>query len=204
MENTLNIKLFIWFHAGAGNQPVLDSLSIIAAELTPYLLVACMAVYWFMTNYNGKMVLLEGAAVVVLGLLCNQLITVFYFHPRPYMMDLCKPLISHGPETSFPSDHATLLFGAALALAFRSGWRSKGAFLTIIALAGAWGRVYAGLHFPFDIMGSFAVALFSVGVMSCLRKPLTPLYAWGIQLVYRAEVLVTRKIISYQPSQKKH
>ncbi len=204
MENTVNLEIFTWIHGGAGSQPVLDFLSVVAAELTPYLVLACMAVYWFTTDHSGKMVLLEGSAVVALGLLCNQFITVFYFHPRPYMMGLCKPLIPHGPETSFPSDHATFLFGAALALAFRSGWRSKGALLAIIALAGAWGRVYTGLHFPFDIMGSFVVALFSVGVMSCLRIPLTPLYAWVIQLVDRVEVLVARKSISPQPSQKKH
>ena len=193
MENTMNIELFRWIHAGAGNQPVLDFFSVFAAELTPYLTVVCMAVFWFTTDQRGKRVLLEGAAVVALGLLCNQLITALYFHPRPYMMDLCKPLIPHGPEASFPSDHATLLFSASLALLFRSGWLSNGALLFIIALAGSWGRVYTGLHFPFDIMGSFAVALLSVAIMGYLRKPLTPFYDRIIDLVDRVISLVTRK-----------
>ena len=189
----MNVALFTWLHEGAGNQPVLDFLSVMAAELTPYLVIACMAIYWFTTDHKGKRVLLEGAAVVAFGLLVNQLITVFYFHPRPYMMGLCKPLIPHAPETSFPSDHATLLFGAAFALLFRSGWRSKGTLLLGIAVIGAWGRVYTGLHFPFDMLGSFAVALFAVFPLSGMRRLLVPLYDQIIRIVDRIEILITRK-----------
>jgi undecaprenyl-diphosphatase len=193
MENTTNLALFTWLHAGAGNQPVLDFLSVMAAELTPYLVITCMAIYWFITDHKGKRVLLEGAAVVAFGLLINQLITVFYFHPRPYMMGLCNPLIPHAPETSFPSDHGTLLFGAALALLFRSGWKSKGTLLLVIAVIGAWGRVYTGLHFPFDILGSFVVALLVVLALSSVRWLLVPLYDRIISIVDRIEVIITRK-----------
>jgi len=189
----MNVALFTWLHEGAGNQPVLDFLSVMAAELTPYLVIVCMATYWFTTDHKGKRVLLEGAAVVIFGLLINQLITVFYVHPRPYMMGLCKPLIPHAPETSFPSDHATLLFGAALALLFRSGWKSKGALLFLIAVIGAWGRVYTGLHFPFDMLGSFAVALFAVFILSVIRWALVPLYDQIIGSINRIEILITRK-----------
>lgn len=189
----MNVALFTWLHEGAGNQPVLDFLSVMAAELTPYLVIACMAIYWFTTDHKGKRVVLEGAAVVAFGLFVNQLITIFYFHPRPYMMGLCKPLIPHAPETSFPSDHVTLLFGAALALLFRSGWKSKGALLLIIAVIGAWGRVYTGLHFPFDMLGSFAVALFAVFILSVIRWALVPLYDQIIRIIDRIEILITRK-----------
>jgi len=189
----MNVALFTWLHKGAGNQPVLDFLSVMAAELTPYLVIACMATYWFTTDHKGKRVLLEGAAVVTLGLLINQLITVFYFHPRPYMLGLCKPLIPHAPETSFPSDHATLLFGTALALLFRSGWQGKGALLLIIAVIGAWGRVYTGLHFPFDMLGSFAVALFAVFILSVIRWALVPLYDQIIRIIDRIKILITGK-----------
>ncbi len=189
----MNGTLFTWLHKGAGNQPVLDFLSVMAAELTPYLVIVCMAMYWFSTDHKGKKVLLEGAAVVAFGLFVNQLITIFYFHPRPYMMELCKPLIPHVSETSFPSDHATLLFGAAFALLFRSGWQTKGALLLIIAVIGAWARVYTGLHFPFDILGSFAVALFAVFTLSSIRRLLLPLYNKIIHIVDGIEVLITQK-----------
>ncbi|HFQ89989.1 MAG TPA: phosphatase PAP2 family protein, partial [Desulfobulbus sp.] len=104
-----------------------------------------------------------------------------------------KPLIPHAPETSFPSDHATLLFGAALALLFRPGWRGKGAFLLLVAMIGAWGRVYTGLHFPFDILGSLGVALSAVLVVVSIRWALTPLYDTVIRTVDHVTALVTRK-----------
>jgi len=113
-------------------------------------------------------------------------------------MGLCKPLISHGPETSFPSDHATLLFGAALALLFRSGWRLQGIFFLAVAMAGAWGRIYTGLHFPLDIVGSFVVALLGTLVMAALRNCLTPVYDRIIQRVGVCTDFVTSKIFSFK------
>jgi len=191
--DSINISLFNWLHAGAGNQPVLDFISVIGAELSPYLVLGCMAIFWFTTERSGKRILLEGAAVVALGLGLNQLITLFYFHPRPFMMDLCKPLIPHVPETSFPSDHATLLFSAAFALLFREGWHTKGALLLFIAVVGAWGRIYTGLHFPFDIAGSFIVALTSMIALICVRSRFIPIYDWIIHRVNSLETLIIRK-----------
>jgi len=109
------------------------------------------------------------------------------------MMGLCKPLIPHVPETSFPSDHATLLFGAAFALLFRSGWQSKGALLLLVAVIGAWGRVYTGLHFPFDMLGSVVVSLLAVLTLSGVRRILLQLYDKIIRIVNRIEALITRK-----------
>ncbi len=189
----MNLELFLQLHAGAGNQPILDFLSVTAAEISPYLVIACMALFWFVTDHKGKQILLEVTAVVVLGLLINQLITLFYFHPRPFMMDLCTPLIPHAPETSFPSDHATLLFSASLPLLFQPEWRRQGGLLFFFALAGSWGRIYTGLHFPFDIMGSFAVALASVFIMASARSRLLPIYDKIIFLIDRAQSLVVRK-----------
>ncbi|BCO09496.1 undecaprenyl-diphosphatase BcrC [Desulfolithobacter dissulfuricans] len=183
MDDGLNIQLFNWLHAGAGNRPVPDFLSVIGAEITPYLVIVCMAVFWFSTDRQGKRVLLEGAAVVTLGLLLNQLITVFYYHPRPYMLHLCQPLIPHAPETSFPSDHATLLFGASFALLFRRGWWKQGLLFLILAVIGSWGRIYTGLHFPFDIMGSLVVALLCTVLIALLREVLTPLYDRLIRII---------------------
>jgi len=53
--------------------------------------------------------------------------------------------------------------------------------------------VYTGLHFPFDILGSLAVAVFSACALAIIRKPLLPLYDTIIQIVNRLEVLITRK-----------
>lgn len=110
-----------------------------------------------------------------ISLLVNQLIGLFYFHPRPYMVGLCTPLFPHGPETSFPSDHATLLFASAFYLLFARRWTTCGVPLLAIALLTAWGRIYGGIHFPFDMAGSMVVGLLSVGLTRLTTKLLMPL-----------------------------
>jgi len=189
----MNREIFLWIHAGAGNRPVLDFLSVSAAEITPYLVIVCMAVFWFSTDERGKRVLLEAAAAVVAGLIINQLIGLFYYHPRPFMVGLCRPLIPHAPENSFPSDHATLLFAASLSLLWHRKWRRQGGLLLILALSGAWGRIYTGVHFPYDIAGSFLVSLFSILVVTLSRRGLTPFYHIIIGLVDGVEGLILGK-----------
>lgn len=175
MESSLNIEIFKWIHAGAGTRPVVDGLAVFFGEGGPYFLAVLFAVLWFFVDENKKTALLEATEAAVVGLLINQMIGLFYFHPRPYMVGLCTPLFPHGPETSFPSDHATLLFTAAFYLLFARRWTACGAPLLVIALLTAWGRVYGGIHFPFDMAGSLVVGLISVGLMSLLVKRLHPL-----------------------------
>jgi undecaprenyl-diphosphatase len=168
----LNIRLFQWIHAGAGTHPFPDLVAVIFAETGPYLLVLLFVVLWFRSEDPKKMILIEASEAAALGLLLNQVIGLFYFHPRPFMLGLGSPLIAHGPETSFPSDHATFLFSATIYLLASRGERLLGAALLAVALLTAWGRVYTGLHFPFDMVGSLGVgilgSLFTLGLKSCL------------------------------------
>jgi len=183
----MNEEIFRWINSGAGSRPLIDFLGVAAAQVTPYLVFIVMALLWLRSANRGKRVLLEAGAVVFFSLAVDQLIAAVYFHPRPFMVGLCTPLIHHAPESSFPSDHATLLFAASLALMARAGWRVWGGILFIIALTGAWGRVYTGVHFPFDVGGSFLVALVGVAVLALLRSPLTPVYSLVINGVNRLQ-----------------
>jgi undecaprenyl-diphosphatase len=193
MESSLNIEIFKWIHAGAGTRPVVDGLAVFFGEGGPYFLAVLFAVLWFLVNENKKTALLEATEAAVVGLLVNQMIGLFYFHPRPYMGGLCTPLFAHGPETSFPSDHATLLFTAAFYLLFARRWTACGAPLLVIALLTAWGRVYGGIHFPFDMPGSLIIGLLSVGLTRWLAKRLTPFNA---KLIWVSDRLTGRIVRS--------
>lgn len=175
MESSLNIEIFKWIHAGAGTRPVVDGLAVFFGEGGPYFLAVLFAVLWFFVDKNKKTALLEATEAAIIGLLVNQLIGLFYFHPRPYMVGLCTPLFPHGPETSFPSDHATLLFTAAFYLLFARRWEACGVPLLAVALLTAWGRVYGGIHFPFDMAGSLFVSLLSAGLLRLSARRLMPL-----------------------------
>jgi undecaprenyl-diphosphatase len=125
------------------------------------------------SKYRQEVLFAGYAALLGLGI--NFIITLFYFHHRPFMNPIGKLLIYHAPETSFPSDHTTLLFAISLMLLTSRELRIAGMVSLILSFIGGFARVYAGLHFPIDIAGSLLVALFSVGLLSISKKYLTPL-----------------------------
>jgi len=198
---SLNIELFNWIHSGAGTHPVIDNFAIFFSETGPYLLLIIFAVLWFRVDIKRKTALAQATAAAVIALILNQLIGLFYFHPRPFMIGLCEPLFPHGPETSFPSDHASLLFTAAFYLLLVKHWTSCGMTLLAIAVLTAWGRVYSGIHFPFDMAGSMVVGLLSTGFMHFIKAWLSPIDEIFIQ---KAELTAGRWLkIKKHPIHKK-
>jgi len=153
--------------------------------------VVLFAVLWFFVGKTKNLALLEATWAAILGLAVNQLIGLFYFHPRPYMIGFCAPLFPHGPETSFPSDHATLMFAAAFYLLLARRWAACGVPLLAVAVLTAWGRVYCGIHFPLDMAGSLVVGLMSVGLTRLVAKPLNPL---NERLIRIADPLTSRLV----------
>jgi undecaprenyl-diphosphatase len=188
----MNIQLFQWIHEGAGTSPVTDVLAVFFGEGGPYILMVLFAVLWFLVGKNKKTVLLGATEAAILGLTINQLIGLIYFHPRPYMVGLCTPLFPHGPETSFPSDHATLMFAAAFYLLQARRWPACGVVVLMgAAVLTAWARVYSGVHFPFDMAGSLVVGLMSAALMRVLSKLLNPLNERLIQI---GDLLTSRMV----------
>ncbi|HEX7628594.1 MAG TPA: undecaprenyl-diphosphatase [Candidatus Methanoperedens sp.] len=168
-----NLTLFHIINGLAGRNHLLDAGMIFAAQYFIYTFCIYLVYLWFVKSKYQQEVLFAGYAAL-LGLVINFIITLFYFHPRPFMIPTGMLLIAHLPETSFPSDHATLMFAISLTfLTFRE-LRSKGAILFVLSLISGIARVYAGLHFPFDIAGSLFVALFSVGLLFTLKQYLIP------------------------------
>jgi undecaprenyl-diphosphatase len=69
----------------------------------------------------------------------------------PFAVDL-----STRPDwSSFPSDHAALLFGAACAILLTN--RRLGLAALLVAVANGLARIYEGEHFPTDVLGGCAL-----------------------------------------------
>ncbi len=94
-----------------------------------------------------------------LGLLARSL----YENPRPFISDNVTPLISHGADNGFPSDH--MLLASTLAAIVTTYDRRLGAVLWIIAIVVGAARVAAGVHHPIDIVGSAAIAIVATGIV---------------------------------------
>lgn len=131
------------------------------AEYLPFLFIAVLIYLWFSQKVGGKRISLYAGYSAVLGVVFNLLITVFYFHPRPFMDKIGTTLINHVPETSFPSDHTTFMLSVAMTLLIIKETRKTGIILCFFGIIGGLSRVFCGIHYPLDILGSLAVALVS-------------------------------------------
>jgi undecaprenyl-diphosphatase len=127
----------------------------------------------------------------IFALTINLLITFFYFHPRPFMVGLGRTLLKHSPETSFPSDHATLAFSIALYFLLEKEWRI-GLFLFLFALFTGFARVYVGIHFPLDIICSMLISMLAAIMIYnyknkfiLLNRFLNRIYERGMEMILR-------------------
>ncbi|WP_293745453.1 phosphatase PAP2 family protein, partial [uncultured Acinetobacter sp.] len=89
-------------------------------------------------------------------------------------------LIHHSSSSSMPSQHTLTV--AIIAFSFlMSEYRQIGVFGLFVSLIVGWSRIYMGVHFPFDVLGSFVVAfviVFSVNILikrfiSKSKQPIT-------------------------------
>ncbi len=185
ITSNLNIHLFNYINHFAGINHILDNLAIITAKYLFAVFILWLAYLWFKKKKEYKSITLYSTYSAILGLLFNFLISSLYFHPRPFMLHLGKLLIQHPPETSFPSDHTTFMLSIAFMLIYFRETRISGIILSIFGLIGGISRVYCGLHFPLDIIGSLAVALSSSLIIFSLKDKLKRLNRIIINLYNR-------------------
>ena len=120
-------------------------LLIFAAEVLIYLLAA-YAFYKFAETGDWRMFYIPFVSFM--------LSSVFSFYldiPRPFVAMDFEPLIPHYSDGAFPSDHSSLAFGVAIA--------QNSPVLWVLAFAVAAARVYAGIHWPTDVLGSLALVI---------------------------------------------
>ena len=120
----------------------------------------------------------------MLALGCNQLIGLVYQHPRPFMVGLGHTYLQHATDSSFPSDHVTVLLTVGLALVLGGTSRWAGAILISAALPVAWARSYLGVHYPFDMVGALGTATTSVALIHLMAHPANLLVNHPLLRVY--------------------
>ncbi len=129
-----------------------------SAEILIYVLALGLVIAWLRRSTEMQQALVYAGLVGAVALLINQLIGMVWYHPRPFEIGLGYTLLAHRPETSFPSDHATVFFSVTLALIRWPGVRKLGIALIPISLLVAWSRIWLGIHFPLDMLGSLLVS----------------------------------------------
>jgi undecaprenyl-diphosphatase len=146
---------------GAGDSPQwLVNTALVIGEWLIYLVPLLLLAMWLWGSRSKREVAGKALVVAMIGVGLNQLIGVFWEHPRPFMVGLGHTWISHAPDSSFPSDHMTVLASVGLSMLF-DGALWLGLLIMSCAIGVAWARVFLGVHLPLDMVGSMIVAALS-------------------------------------------
>ena len=156
---TINQSLFMSINQYAGANALFDNIAIFLAEYSPYLFIGVEVYLYFIARKRHEALLAFYS--VLLALLINQIVGLFYFHNRPFMDGLGTTIFQHVPENSFPSDHTTFMLAIACSLFLSPRTRKIGLFLIFAGIIGGSFRVFIGIHYPFDIMGSILIGAIS-------------------------------------------
>ena len=172
MVEALNKRVFLAINSWANRSGWVDNTAIVLAEYLPLLFVGVLVTLWFDTKHNGKGCALYAGYSALIGVATNLLITLFYFHPRPFTDGVGITLIQHVPDTSFPSDHTTFMLSIAMVLCFLRGTRALGSALLVLGVVGGLSRVFSGVHYPLDILGSVVVSFVAALFVLMFKKKL--------------------------------
>lgn len=181
-----NTALFLSLNAGDPPNHIARLLALLFADYAIFLVPLMLVVGWLRGDASRRKLMLEATASGLFALLINQAIGLVWQHPRPFMIGLGHTLVPHVADSSFPSDHLTLLLAIAFTFVISARWLVCGVILLVLALPVAWARIYLGVHFPLDMAGAAVVA--AAGAVSCfgLRKLFVepvfsraePIYRW--------------------------
>lgn len=170
----MNFWLFSEIHGLAGHRSV-DVVMELAAQYLLFGVLGALPVLLLVrlrTHGVGRAVQdgLWTVAALVVSYAFGLVAAAVHPEARPFTAHpQVRPLIPAHPDQSFPSDHATAAFAVALVvLAFLS--RRVGVLLLICAALIAFSRVYVGVHYPGDVLGSMLVAMLGVGAVVVLRE----------------------------------
>lgn len=159
-----DLTLFNWIHGIAGKSRLLDFLGIFLADYSGYI-VAFAAIILLMAEKDLRRKFSYYAVLIFSVILSRGILTetirFFYDRQRPFVALDFSPLVYENSH-AFPSGHSSFFFAVAGAVWLfnrKWGWR----FFIAAALIGL-ARVFAGVHWPSDILAGAAVGLLSAWI----------------------------------------
>lgn len=152
----LNDLLFLRINGGSDTAPLLLTAARWLADDTVYAIPCMLVAMWLLGGTARRNLALRTFFIVMVALATNQLIAVFFPHPRPFMIGLGHAWLPHIADSSFPSNHMTIFCAAGISLCL-GGMSGMGAGLLAMSLAVAWARIFLGVHYPLDMAGAIIV-----------------------------------------------
>lgn len=134
----------------------MDSIIIFCAKYLIFFIFLIAAYTFYKTRHRREFVLTVILAIVI-ALIMAKIAGSLYFHPRPFVIEHIKPLIPHGSDNGFPSEHTIAAMTLTTTIYF---YRKKfAAIALLLTLLVGFGRVLAHVHSPIDILGGICIGV---------------------------------------------
>src|SRR5260370_9086955 len=162
-----NQALFLLINGTSATPAWLIGFGMLVADYVIYLIPLLLAGMWLWGSEAQRSLAIRACLVAMLGVGANQLIGLVWQHPRPFMIGLGHTFLPPAPDSSFPSDHATVFACTALTLLL-VGSRWLGGLTLLAGVLVAWARVFLRVHFPLDMLGPAAAASLAYALIAPL------------------------------------
>jgi len=173
----LDENLFLWINGFVGKAPFFDSVIklIVNEYFVPVSLSLILLYLWFVrpadfapgkSKEKNQEALLTAAFSIGLVALLIGISNQFIARSRPFEQLPTHLLFYRPTDPSFPSNAAAV--GFALATAIFIANRRLGVPAIILATFYAFSRVYAGVHFPLDVIAGALLGVLTTMAISKL------------------------------------
>ncbi len=169
-----------------GTAPFLDRVArwLVSDYLVPVALALALVALWYVEPERAARQRSQIGVFVALTAMGLASLTVFwlnavYFRPRPFETLDVTLLFYRATDSSFPSNATAAVFGIAAAV-----WgvnRRLGTALLVAAGLYGLARVYAGVHYPLDVVAGAIIGTAMSYLAFRLRDLLMPVLVWVIK-----------------------
>jgi undecaprenyl-diphosphatase len=159
----LEIDFVRWLNSGVGKYTWGDTLvEYIASDyLIPVFGSLFLLGLWFWGNIDTRLrnqfTTVAGTLAIGLANFITIQINQTYFRARPFIEHDLNLLFYRPTDSSFPSNSAAIAFAISSVIFIRH--RSLGVILFVVASIYGLSRVYAGVHYPSDIVGGALIGV---------------------------------------------
>ena len=185
--NAVDTDLFMLMNGFVGTVPFVDRVAqwVVSDYLMPIALALMLIFMWFIDRDRELRVQRQLGVFVALTAmaLSNSVVFIlnfYYFRPRPFADNDVSLLFYEPTDSSFPSNAVAAVFGLAFGIWGVS--RRLGYFAIAAATLYGLARVYAGVHYPLDILAGAAIAAPVTYLVFRLRDLLMPILMLAIRL----------------------
>ena len=177
---------FFWLNGWVGWSPKLDAVIgwVVSDYLVPVSVALALLGLWFVGDSRAARMKNQVGVIVALAAMGLASWAVFisnalYFRDRPFADHEVSLLFYRPTDSSFPSNPAAAMFAIAAAV-----WVfNRRIGLALFLGAGLYGlaRVYAGVHYPLDIVAAALIGVVAAYLAFKLKDLLEPLPTMAIK-----------------------